>query len=52
LIPHAEEIAIFNVDPELSWVLIVEKEVRINVRTDAISYRLVHPDLGGIPNIV
>jgi len=26
LIPHAEDIAIFDVDPELSWVLIVEKE--------------------------
>ncbi|KAF9646583.1 DNA topoisomerase IV, alpha subunit [Thelephora ganbajun] len=26
LIPHAEDIAVFDVDPELSWVLIVEKE--------------------------
>ena len=31
MIPHAEDIAVFDVDPELSWVLIVEKEVSIDV---------------------
>jgi hypothetical protein len=30
LIPHPEDITVFDVDPELSWVLIVEKEVSMN----------------------
>jgi hypothetical protein len=32
LIPHSEDIAAFDVDPELSWVLVVEKEVSMNDR--------------------
>lgn len=32
LIPHPEDIVTFDVDPGLSWVLIVEKEVSMNDR--------------------
>lgn len=52
LIPHAEDIAIFDVDPELSWVLIVEKEVSTNDCNDVVPYRLVYLNVGGIPNVV